>query len=105
MRRNRDPRIGKYPPFHAQRRPAVRRARSKEGKVRRDPELWIRRHDEYVLASLLSRWSDPAGCWGWSNRGFDGWMARRGATQAPLGTTRGAAMGVRATGGGGHHHP
>src|SRR6266540_4815664 len=49
-------------------------------------------------ASLLSRWSDPAGCWGWSNRGFDGWMARCRAAQGPLGTTRGAAMGFRRAG-------
>nr|WP_225993129.1 helix-turn-helix domain-containing protein [Actinomadura rudentiformis] len=39
VRRNRDPRTGKYSPFHAQRRAAVRRARSKDGKIRRDPEL------------------------------------------------------------------
>src|SRR5215217_5876020 len=54
------------------------------------------------LASLLSRWFDPAGCWGWSDRGFDGWMARCRATQASLGTTRGAAMGFRRTGRGSH---
>lgn len=39
VRRNRDPRTGKYHPFKAQRRAAVRRARSKEGKIRRDPQL------------------------------------------------------------------
>ncbi|MER6958223.1 IS30 family transposase [Streptomyces sp. NPDC000618] len=41
VRRNRDPRTrtGKYHPFQAQRRAAVRRARSKEGKIRCDPEL------------------------------------------------------------------
>ncbi|TPQ18979.1 helix-turn-helix domain-containing protein [Streptomyces sporangiiformans] len=35
VRRNRDPRTGKYHPFQAQRRTAVRRARSKEVKIRR----------------------------------------------------------------------
>jgi len=39
VRRNRDARTGKYHPFRAQRRATVRRARSKEGKVRRDLEL------------------------------------------------------------------
>nr|WP_240477475.1 IS30 family transposase [Jiangella muralis] len=46
VRRNRCPRTGKYHPFQAQRRTAVRRARSKEGKIRRDPELrqFIQQH-------------------------------------------------------------
>nr|WP_318658053.1 helix-turn-helix domain-containing protein [Streptomyces dioscori] len=46
VRRNRDPRTGKYHPFQAQRRAAVRRARSKEGKTGRDPELkeFIQQH-------------------------------------------------------------
>lgn len=39
VRRNRDPRTGEYHPFQAQRRASVRRARSKEGKIRHDPEL------------------------------------------------------------------
>ncbi|GAA4979129.1 IS30 family transposase [Nonomuraea thailandensis] len=52
VRRNRDERTGKYHPFRAQRRAAVRRARSKEGKVRRDPEL-----KTYIQQRLDQRWS------------------------------------------------
>lgn len=52
VRRNRDLRTGKYHPFRAQRRAAVRRARSKEGKVRRDPEL-----KTYIQQRLNQRWS------------------------------------------------
>lgn len=52
VRRNRDARTGKYHPFRAQRRAAVRRARSKEGKVRRDPEL-----KTYIQQRLDQRWS------------------------------------------------
>ncbi|MFF4733492.1 hypothetical protein ACFY3M_51590 [Streptomyces mirabilis] len=36
MRPNSDPRTGKYHPFQAQRWAAVRRAHSKEGKIRLD---------------------------------------------------------------------
>lgn len=50
--RNRDPRTGKYHPFQAQRRAAVRRTRSKEGKIRRDPEL-----KEFIQQHLDRRWS------------------------------------------------
>nr|WP_243725920.1 IS30 family transposase [Actinomadura rubrisoli] len=52
VRRNRDPRTGRYRPFHAQRRAAVRRARSKQGKIRRDPEL-----KEFIQDHLDRRWS------------------------------------------------
>jgi transposase, IS30 family len=52
VRRNRDPRTGKYHPFQAQRRAAVRRARSREGKLRRDPEL-----KEFIQQRLDRRWS------------------------------------------------
>ncbi|MFC9502766.1 IS30 family transposase [Streptomyces sp. NPDC057002] len=52
VRRNRDPRTGKYHPFQAQRRAAVRRARSKEGKIGRDPEL-----KEFIQQHLDRRWS------------------------------------------------
>lgn len=52
VRRNRNPRIGKYHPFQAQRRATVRRARSKEGKIRRDPEL-----KEFIQRHLDQRWS------------------------------------------------
>ncbi|MFF3714010.1 IS30 family transposase [Streptomyces phaeochromogenes] len=52
VRRNRDPRSGKYHPFQAQRRAAVRRARSKEGKIGRDPEL-----KEFIQQHLDRRWS------------------------------------------------
>ncbi|SFN95381.1 Helix-turn-helix domain-containing protein [Streptomyces sp. cf124] len=52
VRRNRNPRTGKYHPFQAQRRAAVRRARSKDGKIRRDPEL-----KEFIQQHLDRRWS------------------------------------------------
>ncbi|TDB91172.1 IS30 family transposase [Actinomadura sp. KC216] len=52
VRRNRDPRTGKYRPFHAHRRAAVRRARSKDGKIRRDPEL-----KTFIQQCLNQRWS------------------------------------------------
>jgi len=52
VRRNRDPRTGKYHPFQAQWRAAVRRARSKDGKIRRDPEL-----KEFIQQRLDQRWS------------------------------------------------
>ncbi|MFM9458566.1 IS30 family transposase [Streptomyces europaeiscabiei] len=52
VRRNRDPRSGKYHPFQAQRRAAVRRTRSKEGKIRRDPEL-----KQFIQQHLDRRWS------------------------------------------------
>ncbi|MFC9978162.1 IS30 family transposase [Spirillospora sp. NPDC127200] len=52
VRRNSDERTGKYHPFRAERRAAVRRARSKEGKVRRDPEL-----KTYIQQRLDQRWS------------------------------------------------
>ncbi|WP_315986704.1 hypothetical protein [Streptomyces sp. STR69] len=57
MRRNSDPRTGKYHPFQAQRRAAVRRARSKEGKIRRDPEL-----KEFIQQRLDRRWSPEQTC-------------------------------------------
>lgn len=52
VRRNRDSRSGKYRPFHAQRRAAVRRARSKDGKIKRDPEL-----KTFIQRCLNQRWS------------------------------------------------
>ncbi|GAB3961112.1 IS30 family transposase [Actinoallomurus acanthiterrae] len=52
VRRNCNPRTGKYRPFHAQRRAAVRRARSKDGKIRRDPEL-----KDFIQHHLDQRWS------------------------------------------------
>ncbi|WP_344982022.1 IS30 family transposase [Streptosporangium fragile] len=52
VRRNRDPSTGTYHPFRAQRRATVRRARSKEGKVRRDSEL-----KTYIQLRLNQRWS------------------------------------------------
>ncbi|MFD3505765.1 IS30 family transposase [Streptomyces sp. NPDC058678] len=57
VRRNSDPRTGKYHPFQAQRRAAVRRARSKEGKIRRDPEL-----KEFIQQRLDRRWSPEQIC-------------------------------------------
>ncbi|MBX7550466.1 IS30 family transposase [Streptomyces sp. tea 10] len=57
VRRNRDPRTGKYHPFQAQRRASVRRARSKEGKIRRDPEL-----KEFIQQRLDRRWSPEQIC-------------------------------------------
>ncbi|MDI5904768.1 MULTISPECIES: IS30 family transposase [Streptomyces] len=57
VRRNRDPRTGMYHPFQAQRRASVRRARSKEGKVRRDPEL-----KEFIQQRLDRRWSPEQIC-------------------------------------------
>ncbi|WP_240983047.1 IS30 family transposase [Streptomyces sp. S3(2020)] len=57
VRRNSDPRTGKYHPFQAQRRAAVRRARSKEGKMRRDPEL-----KEFIQQRLDRRWSPEQIC-------------------------------------------
>ncbi|MEW2120434.1 IS30 family transposase [Streptomyces sp. NPDC005474] len=57
VRRNSDPRTGKYHPFQAQRRAAVRRARSKEGKIRRDPEL-----KEFIQQHLDRRWSPEQIC-------------------------------------------
>ncbi|WP_425559312.1 IS30 family transposase [Catenulispora yoronensis] len=52
VRRNSHPRTGKYHPFYAQQRAAVRRARSKDGKIRRDPEL-----KAYIQQRLNQRWS------------------------------------------------
>nr|WP_245651960.1 IS30 family transposase [Streptosporangium amethystogenes] len=52
VRRNRDLATGKYHPFRAQRRAIVRRVRSKEGKVQRDPEL-----KTYIRQRLNQRWS------------------------------------------------
>uniref|UniRef100_UPI0035E42401 IS30 family transposase n=1 Tax=Nonomuraea soli TaxID=1032476 RepID=UPI0035E42401 len=52
VRRNRDPRTGAYHPFHAQRRAVVRRARSKDGKIQRDPEL-----KQFIQRHLDQRWS------------------------------------------------
>ncbi|MFI9764997.1 transposase [Streptomyces sp. NPDC051963] len=52
VRRDRDPRTGKYHPFKARRRAAVRRARSKEGEIRRDPEL-----KQFIQQHLDRRWS------------------------------------------------
>ncbi|WP_331773245.1 IS30 family transposase [Embleya sp. NBC_00888] len=57
VRRNSDPRTGKYHPYQAQRRAAVRRARSKEGKIRRDPEL-----KEFIQQRLDRRWSPEQIC-------------------------------------------
>ncbi|MEU9168871.1 helix-turn-helix domain-containing protein [Streptomyces sp. NPDC048420] len=57
VRRNRDPRTGKYHPFQAQRRASVRRARSKERKIRRDPEL-----KEFIQQRLDRRWSPEQIC-------------------------------------------
>ncbi|WP_436801446.1 IS30 family transposase [Streptomyces griseorubiginosus] len=57
VRRNRDPRTGMYHPFQAQRRASVRRARSKEGKIRRDPEL-----KEFIQQRLDRRWSPEQIC-------------------------------------------
>ncbi|WP_413254568.1 IS30 family transposase [Streptomyces europaeiscabiei] len=57
VRRNSDPRTGKYHPFQAQRRAAVRRARSKEGKIRRDPEP-----KEFIQQRLDRRWSPEQIC-------------------------------------------
>ncbi|XDO63887.1 IS30 family transposase [Streptomyces sp. RLB1-33] len=57
VRRNSDPRTGKYHPFQAQRRAAVRRARSKDGKMRRDPEL-----KEFIQQRLDRRWSPEQIC-------------------------------------------
>lgn len=57
VRRNSDPRTGKYHPFQAQRRAAVRRSRSKEGKIRRDPEL-----KEFIQQRLDRRWSPEQIC-------------------------------------------
>uniref|UniRef100_UPI001CBF0C5C helix-turn-helix domain-containing protein n=1 Tax=Catenulispora acidiphila TaxID=304895 RepID=UPI001CBF0C5C len=50
--RNSHPRTGKYNPFYAQQRAAVRRARSRDGKIRRDPEL-----KAYIQPRLNQRWS------------------------------------------------
>jgi IS30 family transposase len=52
IRRNRHPRTGRYHPFYAQQRATVRRARSKDGKIRRDPEL-----KAYIQQRLGQRWS------------------------------------------------
>lgn len=52
IRRNADPGTGAYHPHRAQQRAAVRRARSKEGKLRRNPEL-----RELVQQRLNRRWS------------------------------------------------
>ncbi|WSG16663.1 hypothetical protein OIE66_07090 [Nonomuraea sp. NBC_01738] len=52
VRRNRDPRTGAYHPFHAQRRAVVRRARAKDGKIQRDPEL-----KQFIQRHLDQRWS------------------------------------------------
>src|SRR5947209_9114022 len=52
IRRNSHPRTGKYHPFYAQRRAVIRRARSKDGKIRRDPEL-----KAYIQQRLNRRWS------------------------------------------------
>ncbi|MFJ2937975.1 helix-turn-helix domain-containing protein [Streptomyces sp. NPDC087219] len=52
LHRNSNPATGAYQPFQAQRRAVVRRARSKEGKLRRDPEL-----KEFVELHLGKRWS------------------------------------------------
>lgn len=52
LRRNSNPTTGAYQPFQAQRRAVARRARSKEGKLRRDPEL-----REFVELHLGKRWS------------------------------------------------
>jgi transposase, IS30 family len=57
VRHNSDPRTGKYHPFQAQRRAAVRRAHSKEGKIRRDPEL-----KEFIQQRLDRRWSPEQIC-------------------------------------------
>ena len=52
VRRNGDPRTGVYHPHRAQRRATARRARSKEGKLRRNPQL-----REFVQRHLDQRWS------------------------------------------------
>ncbi|MEU9764086.1 IS30 family transposase [Streptomyces sp. NPDC047987] len=52
LNRNRNAATGAYTPFHAQRRAIARRARSKEGKLGRDPEL-----KEFVQLHLSRRWS------------------------------------------------
>jgi transposase, IS30 family len=52
IRRNSHPRTGKYHPFYAQRRTVVRRARSKDGKIRREPPL-----KEYIQRRLNQHWS------------------------------------------------
>jgi IS30 family transposase len=52
VRRNADPASGRYHPHRAHRRAAARRARSKEGKLRRDPDLY-----EFVQQHLDQRWS------------------------------------------------
>ncbi|GAB2981311.1 IS30 family transposase [Amycolatopsis acidiphila] len=52
IRRNRDPKTENYRPHQAERRAQVRRARSKEGKLRRNTEL-----REYVQQRLDQRWS------------------------------------------------
>jgi len=52
VRRNGDPTSGAYHPFRAQRRAVARRARSKEGKLRRDPVL-----RGFVQEHLDQRWS------------------------------------------------
>ncbi|WMX44039.1 IS30 family transposase [Streptomyces roseicoloratus] len=52
LHRNSNPATGAYQPFQAQRRAVARRARSKEGKLRRDPEL-----KEFVELHLGKRWS------------------------------------------------
>ena len=52
VRRNSDPQSGAYHPHQAQYRAVARRARSKEGKLRRDPQL-----REFVQHRLDQRWS------------------------------------------------
>ncbi|MFF7597896.1 IS30 family transposase [Streptomyces mirabilis] len=57
VRRNSDSHTGKYHPLQAQRRAAVGRARSKDGKIRRDPEL-----KEFIQQRLDRRWSPEQIC-------------------------------------------
>ncbi|MFB9301131.1 IS30 family transposase [Kibdelosporangium philippinense] len=52
VRRNADPHTGAYHPHRAQKRAVARRARSKEGKLRRNPQL-----REFVQQHLDQRWS------------------------------------------------
>jgi IS30 family transposase len=52
VRRNADATSGVYHPFRAERRAVARRSRSKEGKLRRDPELRA-----FVQQHLDQRWS------------------------------------------------
>lgn len=52
LHRNRNPTTDAYQPFQAQRRAVARRARSKAGKLKRDPEL-----KEFVQLHLSRRWS------------------------------------------------